>query len=471
MAKANRDLFRHAAGPDSNADKKYLFDISKDVKAMGDKGNCSASAKYFCMHMSGGGGPCLIVDFTKPGRKSKPDQHLLEYHSSAVLASEWSPHSDNLLASGDDGGQVFIKFFEDDMFTEEGLMKQKCEKDVEGKWGYTMKLNTGFRKGVSSLAWHPTIKNLLAVASKEKAIKFFDVTTGEETSFEPIATPHIPISVCWSWDGKRLACVAKTDGGETILTYNLSPSGLTEAMNNKMKGFSRSSVCWMNDEEEANQRLLVMTRDSNGRYFILFDMEGNQTLKCNVPESGATQLIPYYDAGRKIIYYWSVGSTSVSWARFIVAHKGKEDRIKSVSIYRNPNPSPGIKAACMINPRACDVMECEINRFISVTAGSKCTIRPTPIIVPRKNKDSFVEALFPKIPGRKPACTLEDYLAGKVEGALWPNMISQDPDVKISEDGEEVFETKMSYADLEKRCAQLEELLKANGVEVPPMEG
>merc|ERR1719414_707144 len=58
----------------------------------------------------------MVMELGKPGRKSR-DQQKLVYHSNKVHISQWSPHSDRLLASGDDDGTVCIQFFDDATFS------------------------------------------------------------------------------------------------------------------------------------------------------------------------------------------------------------------------------------------------------------------------------------------------------------------------------------------------------------------
>jgi len=210
-----KSKFKHVAVEETfkKTDMAYL-DIAKKFVTDGDTNFCSASGKYICTHMDGGGGPLLIMKLNMPGRKARECQNTCKYHDSKVAVSEWSPHSDGLLASGDTAGNVYVHFFDDSMFSEEGLLKESIIDPL-------VKVETGFKKPISGLSWNPCVSNLFACCTKEKLIKIFDATSGAEASDLVIETKDVPISPCWSWDGNYLAFIEKSGADNTIVLWKV----------------------------------------------------------------------------------------------------------------------------------------------------------------------------------------------------------------------------------------------------------
>jgi hypothetical protein len=75
----------------------------------------------------------------------------------------------------------------------------------------------------------------------------------------------------------------------------------------------------------------------------------------------------------------------------------------------------------MLPKRALNVMDCEINRMLKLTANA---VAPVSFSVPRKSKVNFAVDLFPHTAGPVPALSGADWLSGATSD---PVLISLDP--------------------------------------------
>ena len=69
----------------------------------------TASAKYFAVAVSGGGGPFVVCDLKKPGRYDASNTFKCQGHSSSVLDFEWSPFDDDMIASASDDSTIKVR--------------------------------------------------------------------------------------------------------------------------------------------------------------------------------------------------------------------------------------------------------------------------------------------------------------------------------------------------------------------------
>jgi len=439
-----KSKFKHAAVEKELANEGMYSDLVQKFYTQGDTNFCSASAKYLCAHGAGGGGPMMVMELGKPGRKARDNQKLVSYHSNKVHISQWSPHSDRLLASGDDDGNVAIQFFDDAMFSEDGLLKEPLTEP-------TQSVNTGFKKAVTGLAWHPAVQNLLAVCSKEKQIAFFDATSGEKAMDLVIETDAPPLSLDWSWDGDHLCFIEKSGADHTLCLWNVRKG--EKVFTNKL-GMKAAQCVFMNSDEFCYVAATGVAAESGKRFFKVFNLDGSPVgRKWSIPEKGSQAIMPFWDAGRQMMWYYGKGDLSISFALW----RPKKEEFFSMGLHRSKDP---IRGGCFVNQRAMDVLDCEIQCFCALTDKGGPKVAPFKFSVPRRQKTSFAPELYPDCAGLKPICTIEEYMNGAE--ITKPYFMSMDPDVVIGDDGAAVFVAKKSYGDLEKELAILKEFITSN---------
>merc|ERR1712154_226866 len=106
--------------------------------------------------------------------------------------------------------------------------------------------------------------------------------------------------------------------------------------------------------------------------------------------------------------------------------------------------------------KACNVWQCEVNRFFKLTKNS---VIPISFRVPRKSgADVFQEDIYPDTYAGKSAMTAEEWLGGANKDPL---LSSMDPENHEDDDGNAYkFEKKKTYQELEEENAALKARVK-----------
>lgn len=438
-----KSKFKHAAVEKDVKTETCYTDLVQKFYTTGDTNFCSASAKYICCHGGGGGGPLIVMQLGMPGRKARDDQHLANYHGSKVICSEWSPHSDRLLASGDAEGNCCIQFFDDEMFSEAGLLKETLKEP-------TQKLNTSFKKAISGLKWHPSVKNLLAVASKENKIVFFDATNGEPALDLVIETESVPLSLDWSWNGDLLCYIERTGSNHKLTVFNVRAQ---EKVFEQKLGMKAAQCLFMNSDEYCYVAATGVQAESGKRLFKVFNSTDGETIlkrPWSIPEKGSQAIMPFWDSGRQMMWYYGKGDLSISFALW----RPKKLEFFSMGLHRS---AESLRGGCFVNQRAMDVMDCEIQTFIGLRDKAGPHLAPFKFTVPRRQKTSFAPDLYPDCPSKKAVCSIDEYKNG--HEITKPNHQTMDPDAVMNEDGEAVFVKKITYDELEKQRDALKQLV------------
>jgi len=451
--------FRHASCIDDNVGKKVELRYT-DFIGQGwnqnytDDNSCSASAKYFAGHNSGSN--ILVVQLHKPGRKNAAP--CAKYHSGngKVTVSRWSPHNHGLLASGDENGNVFINYYEDDQFDDAtGLLTKDVEEAMT-------QIETGLSKKITSIAWHPVIKNLIAVCGGESdgtfVVKFFDTDTNTEL-LSPIVTVKQAMSLDWSWDSKHLCFMDKTDKGHTCCIYNVKAPGGPEKVGEVKTDLMRTSCLFMNDAVDSEDhktrcnKYICVIGSSGARSktsLDIYNYSGEKIGKFNF--AGTDKVYAQWDAGRNMMWIFIKGSGQMRG----IAWKAKGATWKVCCNYSEHGKR--LKGGAFIPQQGCQVMEYVIAMLMGLE-GSKNDgeIWPFRFIVPRRKKGEFEEGLFPMIPS----------LNQDMDAATWsnaetlpagPNMTSCDPG-KAEESGK--FVKKATYSELSALIEEYEKILMA----------
>jgi coronin-1B/1C/6 len=98
---------------------------------------------------------------------------LARSHSATVLDTDWSPHSDNIVASGGEDGKVCVWKVESGTF--EGWGQDGW---VPRDFDPVARIDASPRK-IGQVLFHPTVSHLLASASGEHTVKLWDLGSPE----------------------------------------------------------------------------------------------------------------------------------------------------------------------------------------------------------------------------------------------------------------------------------------------------
>eukprot|EP00121_Abeoforma_whisleri_P015013 Awhi_evm1s13841 len=119
-------------------------------------------------------------------------------------------------------------------------------------------------------------------------------------------------------------------------------------------------------------------------------------------------MIPFYDPDLQILYLAGKGDGNIRYYEI----DDNKPFVHFLTEYKSSNPQRGFG---FLPKRACNVGGCEIARFYKLHPQN--IVEPISMIVPRKS-DAFQDDIFPDTVGDQPSCSVEDFLAGKVNGPI-----------------------------------------------------
>lgn len=455
--KKSRNPFKHASPEDVKNTDNYYTDLKLKAQTRCETNCSSASAKYFCYHGSGAGGKMLVMSLNKPGRKLRANQGICSYHGGNIQCSEWSPHNDNILVSGDSQGVVKMNYFNPAHFGENGLMSNKSTEE-NGNAGdikeATMTLNCGLAKSITTIKWHPSVQNLVAVGSKDNKIVFMDASTGEKAIDLEIVTEENPVSIDWSWQGNMICYVTKTGTSHTLHLYDINAE---KCIWSEALGMKACQSFFMCTDEYQYVAACGLAANVGKRLFKVFDAKDNVgAVVCsswNIPEKGSQAIMPQWESSRQLLWYYGKGDLSVSFA----AWDDKKKSFLTLGFQRGPCT---IKAGCFINQRAMQTDKNEIQSFYAMCDIQNTTaVIPFSFVVPRRQQ-GFAKDLYPDVQSAKPVMDVETFKAD-MTAVKKPNTVSIEEGVNLA-DGEVAFVKKMTYKELTARVAELEKFLTEN---------
>jgi len=394
----NPQKFRHASCMDDNIGAKSELRYTDFIgqgwnQNHADDSAASCSSKYFAGHSSGSN--LAVVQLHKPGRKSTVP--CAKYHNAKgkVTVSRWSPHNPGLLASGDENGNVFLGYFEDSMFDDAtGLLKDHVMEPM-------MEIETNFAKKITSLEWHPVIKNLIAIAGAEGQgtfkVKFFDTDSGTEVA-PAIETEKQAVSITWNWDCQHVAWIDKNKG-HTCSIYNLKALGGPQLVGEIKTDLMRTSCVFINDavdiedhNSRCNKYITIIGSDGakNATTMNTYTLDGKQVGKTKFEGTG--KVYHSWDSGRNLMWMFIKGSGTMKGMNWVA----KKAIFKVCCGYAEHGKR--IKGGAFVPQAGLQVTEYCIAELMALE-GPRNTgeIWPFRFIVPRLKKGEFEEVLYPEI--------------------------------------------------------------------------
>merc|ERR1719159_1086699 len=145
--------------------------------------------------------------------------------------------------------------------------------------------------------------------------------------------------------------------------------------------------CYMDLEKSEDQRknyLMVagQVASASQSFFATYDLDTDEDptarkriARFKVPESGMDKLMPTWDAGRNILWYYSKGSLSLSFCEW----KPKSRQFKHLAIQRQ---TKDISGGCFVPQSALNVMDMNVNTFYVMRSDN--VICPAVFTVPRR---------------------------------------------------------------------------------------
>lgn len=373
--------FRHVHGEIAKPDKQFMGNIRASGKQI------SANDKYFAVACSGGGGPVVVGELSNPGRHNKYFQ--VQVHSGTVEQAEFSPFSVNLLATASVDAYIKLSSIpqSDDLMKEAPVTK--ADRELQGHY-----------KKIDFLKWHPTASNVIASASSDNTVKFWDIE--QQSEFESFGK-EIDSPTCLNWNENGSQCVVGSKGDGKF--YIFDPRSPDAAAG--QAGFGKKAQGTEYIFADNHGLLIGVGRSSgNARRWKLWDLKklDTPTMHKDIDQASGI-LCPFYDPDNSILYLAGNGDSAISYWEL---SKGQLHFLTSFS-----DTKPHKKVAWRPK-RSLNVKTCEIAGALRLMSGSGVgsNVVPVSFQVPRKS-DLFQKDLYPETYAGVATATAEEWKGGK----------------------------------------------------------
>merc|ERR1719361_176333 len=370
------------------------FQDIRNPATQGEGNYVAASAKFFSVARAGGGGPCYIFSHDKPGRM-QANVPMLGVGKGKTLDMHWSPFNDNIIATAGEDQNISITTIPDG-----GLTATITDADV---------VLSGHEKKIQLVRWNPCASNIIASAGYDRTVRTWDVTQETEVNLFDAVKDNI-YSLEWNGNGSLLGCSSKDKHLYMFDPRQEEPAAVLQPF----EGAKSSKIWWMPDK---NMIGAIGFSKQAKRQFRIYDMANlDKPFYKKDLDNNSSVAMPYYDVDTGILFLPCKGDGAISW--YETAVNSKRCLHKSQLGFRETDPQKG---GCFIPKRSCDVMRCEIQRFMRLT---KDAVSPISFIAPRKAKN-YQADLFPDTASLTPALEADQWLEGdNVDG---PILMSLDP--------------------------------------------
>jgi len=432
--------YKHAFADTPKNDQ--LFASVPKPYTSGESSYCAASTRWLGFAKNGSGGPVVVTQLNNV-RRLNNTMPVVNTHKGKVLDMKFNPFLQNMLITGSEDCSIHATML-----------------PTEGELEATIKVPDvvllGHQKKIPLIDCNPTAMGVLASCSFDRTVKVWDLATQECTStFDQIGDNFY--SLKWNNGGSLLATTSK----DKLLSF-WDPRQPEAAMQHEVFDSAKATKVFF--VPEFNWIGATCYTRQAKRCMKIFDMNDLTTPIHNwVMDNASSVLMPHYDADINLLWLFGKGDGSVQFIEL----RNDSKKVHPLGMYRNSTPQKG---GCFVPKPGLDVMKCEVARFMKLTQKD---VIPLSFVVPRKS-ELYQEDLFPETAAGIPACTAEEWLGGANPE---PRMTSLNPEERIGEDGEVVFQRAATYQELaaenealQARVAELESMVAEMGGAAPQAE-
>ncbi|TFL02220.1 hypothetical protein BDV98DRAFT_566901 [Pterulicium gracile] len=250
---------------------------------------------------------------------------------------------------------------------------------------------------VGQVLWHPTASNLLASASGDHLVKFWDLNAGVESPRTTLTGHTDGIqSIAFNPSGTLLVTSCRD---KKLRLFDPRAGGAPVREGDGHTGIKASRVVWLGDHDRIATTGFSKMSD---RQLCLWDANTLTNLKTTVIDQSAGVLMPFW-SDNNILFLAGKGDGNI---RFYEYDRADNDSVHLLSEHRASDPQRGM---AFLPRRALSVGDCEIARAVKVHGSA---VEPIAFIVPRK-ADSFQSDIFPPAPSVEATLSAAEFFAGK----------------------------------------------------------
>jgi len=368
----------------------------------GEQQYIKASAKYFSIALSGGGGPVAVCRLDRPGRFERGKSQILSGHTGSVLDTEWNPFDDSILATASEDTTIKLWGIPEDWEPTDEKGNSKSGEDLKE----SLIDIEGHRKRVTLLRFNPTVNNLLASASADLSVKVWDVEKAEEVnSFNEMG--DLTQDIVWDFRGENFATSCKD---KTIRFMDGRTGTVTSSIVQAHESFKTVKCTYLG---ESGKFMTVGSTQQASREVKVWDLANtSKPVKVEKIDNAAGAFIPLFDSDTNVLYLCGKGDGNIRPFEF------ETDSLFRLSDYVSTLPTKGM---CVVPKRGNNIMACETARLLKLTNASG--VQPLSFTVPRKS-DAFQDDIFPDCSAAEAAHSVDEWLEGS---SKVPLTMSLDP--------------------------------------------
>lgn len=407
---------------------------------------CAANYKYAVFHLAGGGGKALLCRADAPGRYSGA---VTLATARSVIWSEFSPFNPNMLACATLGSEVQIWNVTEDLFNDEGKLKERFEPVV------SLELNT--KKDATIVRWNPAVNNIIAVVGKSKNgpnLWIYDISTSQ--LLKEYDTGHEIFHLQWDADGNKLSWTSR---GTKASMFVVDPR--TDDVPTEVSCGLRDPYifyCGLKQQGCKTDYIGLSGIDNTKRKSMLqfYNADTLELVKSMKVEGTEQTITPMFDSGRAMLWSYVKTESRIYFHRFFIKDGDISWKLSPKQPVALMVPK-GISGGCFMGQWGLDFSEIEIQRFFALSNETKsCYVYK--MVVPRMRKSEFEAEFYPEVPSLIPNLEAADWFGGTDASC---DMWSLDPRIKRDVTGAAVFVKKATYEELADENAKLKKALQS----------
>ncbi|KAM7044305.1 LOW QUALITY PROTEIN: coronin-1B-like [Molossus nigricans] len=351
-----------------------------------------------------GGGAFLVLPLNKTGHIDKA-YPMVCGHRGPVLDIDWSPHTDDVIASGSEDCTVMV------WQIPERIVSPLTEPVV---------VLEGHTKRVVIVTWHPTAHNVLFSAGCDNVVLIWDVGTAEELYHLDSLHPDLIYNVSWNHNGS-LFCSVKD---KSVSIIDPHQGTLVAEREKAHEGAWPMGAIFLAGGKVFTTGISRMSE----RQLALWDPENlKEPMALQELDSSNGALLPFYDPDTSVVYVCGKGDSNIQY--FEITHELLYIYFLNTFTSKKPQKSMG-----SMPKRGLEVSKCEIAQFYKLHE-RKC--EPIVMTMPRKS-DLFQDHLYPDTAGPEAALEAEEWVSGQdadpILISLWEAYVpSKQKDLKVSQ--------------------------------------
>lgn len=416
--------------------------------ATGDQQYIKASATYFALALSGGGGPIAVCRHDRPGRFDFGKSQIVCGHKGGVLDMDWNPFDDSMLATASEDTTIKLWGIPDDWepTDENGNSKDGSNLDT------SLVTLEGHMKKVTYIRFNPTVGNVIASTSGDYSVRVWDAEKAEEiNSFKDFSC--LVQDIVWDLPGDNFATSSKD---KVVRFFDGRLGSVASSIENAHEGPKSVKLTYLGDSDKF---LTVGSSKTSSREVKIWDLKNlEKPLHVEKLDNAAGVILPLFDNDTNVLFLCGKGDGNIRTFEF----EDKAPYVFRLNDFRSTEPTKG---ACILPKRGNDVMSCETARILKLSTKH---VQPLSFTVPRK-ADTFQDDLFPDCPAPEAAHTADEWIAGSSKR---PVTMSLNPATRVDKkDGKKKFVARTvasvsaELKEAQERIKYLEGKLKENEID------